>query len=164
MYVHCDLDLWPMTFNINSIHPLTMVNMSAKFDQEAHNGLVAIVFTSLFPYVILVHCNLDLWPPKSIGSILSPWLTVWVWVYWFFSMSHATIFQLYMWRHRCAGGLKKNLYLRLGSQRHRHFVGFFNMTILHWHGTTLFIQLFRETAPFSRLLRHAGDGEVVFST
>ena len=24
-----------------------MANMSAKFDQEAHNGLVAIVFTSL---------------------------------------------------------------------------------------------------------------------
>ena len=27
-----------------------MANMSAKFDQEAHTGLVAIVFTSLFPY------------------------------------------------------------------------------------------------------------------
>ena len=36
--------------------------------------------------------------------------------------SHATIFQTYMWRHRSAGGLKKTLYLRSGSQRHRHFV------------------------------------------
>ena len=25
------------------VHPLTMANMSAKFDQEAHNSLVAIV-------------------------------------------------------------------------------------------------------------------------
>ena len=39
-----------------------------------------------------------------------------VWVYWCFT-SHATIFQSYMWRHRCAGGLKKKLklYLRSGS-------------------------------------------------
>ena len=45
-----------------------MANMSAKFDKEAHNGLVSIAFTSLFPYV---NCDLDLWPPKSIGFILS---------------------------------------------------------------------------------------------
>ena len=41
-------DLWPLTSKINSVHPLTMANMSAKFDQEEHNGLVTIVFTSLF--------------------------------------------------------------------------------------------------------------------
>ena len=29
-----------------------MANMSAKFDKEAHNSLVTIVFTSLFPYII----------------------------------------------------------------------------------------------------------------
>ena len=28
-----------------------MVNMSAKFNEEAHNGLVLSVFTSLFPYI-----------------------------------------------------------------------------------------------------------------
>ena len=48
-----------------------MANMSAKFDQEAHNGLVAIVFTSLFPYMSIVTLTFDLWPPKSIGFILS---------------------------------------------------------------------------------------------
>ena len=73
------------------------------------------------------------------------------------------IIQLYMWRHRFAGGLKK-LYLRSGSQRHWHFVGFFNVPVLHRHGITLFIRLFRETAKLSRLLRHAGDTEDVFST
>ena len=37
-----------------------MANMSAKFDQEAHNGLVAIMFTSLFPYMSIVTLNFDL--------------------------------------------------------------------------------------------------------
>ena len=35
-------------------------NMSAKFDQEIHNGLVAIVFTSLFPYMSIVTLTFDL--------------------------------------------------------------------------------------------------------
>ena len=65
---------------------------------------------------------------------------------------------------RCPGGLKKKLYLRSGSQRHRHFVGFFNVPVQAPTWATLFIRLFRETAPFSRLLRHAGDTEDVFST
>ena len=30
-----------------------MANMSAKFDEEAHNGSVSIIFTSLFPYYTL---------------------------------------------------------------------------------------------------------------
>ena len=85
-----------------------------------------------------------------------------VWVYWCFT-SHATIFQSYMWRHICAGGLKE-LYLRSGSQHHRHFAGFFNVPVFHRHGTTLFIRWFRQTAPFSRLLRHDGDKEDVYST
>ena len=63
----------------------------------------------------------------------------------------------YKWRHRCAGGLKKKLYLRSGSQRHRHFAGFFNVPVLQRHGTTLFMRWFRHTAPFSRLLQHAWD-------
>ena len=58
-------------------------------------------------------------------------ITVWL-VYWCFT-SHA-------------GGLKK-LYLRSGSQRHRLFAGFFNVPVLHWHGTNLFIRWFRHTAP-----------------
>ena len=63
---------------------------------------------------------------------------VWVWVYLSFT-SQTTIFQLYIWRRRCAGGLKKKLFLRSGSQCHRHYVGFFNVPVLHRHGTTLFI-------------------------
>ena len=83
------------------------------------------------------------------------------WVFWCFA-SHATIFQSYNWRHRCAGGLKKlYMYLRSGSQRHRHFAGFLNVPVLHRHATTLFIRWFRHIAPFSRLLRHPGDTENV---
>ena len=63
-----------------------------------------------------------------------------------------------MWRHRCAGGHKK-LYLRSGSQRHIHFVGFFNVPVLQRNGTTLFIRWFWHYTPLSRLLRHAGDTE-----
>ena len=51
-----------------------MPNMSAKFDQEAHNSWVSIMFTSLFPYMSIVTSTFDLWPPKSIG-IFSPCLT-----------------------------------------------------------------------------------------
>ena len=51
-----------------------------------------------------------------------------------------------MWLHRCAGGLKK-LYLRSGSQRNRHFAGFFNVPVLHRHGINLFKRWFRRTAP-----------------
>ena len=75
IYTHYDLDLWPPTSKINRVHPLTMANMSAKFDQEAHNSLVSIVFTSLFPYMSIVTLTFDLWPPKLIGFILSSWLT-----------------------------------------------------------------------------------------
>ena len=40
----------------------------------------------------------------------------------------------------------KKLYLRSGSQRHRHFEGFLNVPILHRHGTTIFIRWSRLTA------------------
>ena len=45
IYVHCDLDLWPLTSKINRVHPLIMVNLSAKFDKKICNGSVSIVFT-----------------------------------------------------------------------------------------------------------------------
>ena len=31
-----------------------MINMSAKFDKETRNGVVSILFTSLFPYMSIV--------------------------------------------------------------------------------------------------------------
>ena len=49
-----------MTYKINTVDPLTMANMSAKFDKEIHNGLVSIVFTSLFPYMSIVTLTFDL--------------------------------------------------------------------------------------------------------
>ena len=38
-----------------------MANICAKFDQEVHNGLVSIVFTSLFRYMSIVTLTFDLW-------------------------------------------------------------------------------------------------------
>ena len=46
------------------------MDMSAKFDEEAHNGLVSILFTSLFLYMAIVTLTFDIWPAKSIGFIL----------------------------------------------------------------------------------------------
>ena len=37
-----------------------MANMSAKFDDEAHNGLVSIKFTSLLSYMFIVTLTSDL--------------------------------------------------------------------------------------------------------
>ena len=37
-----------------------MANMSAKFDEEAHNGLVSIMFTSLSPYKFIKTLIFDL--------------------------------------------------------------------------------------------------------
>ena len=71
---HRSFHIWTMTCKINRVLPLTMMNMSAKFD-EAHADLVSIVFTSLFPYMSIVTLTFDPWPPQSIGSILSLWLT-----------------------------------------------------------------------------------------
>ena len=36
-----------------------MANMSAKFDEEAHKGLVSIMFTSLIPYMFIVTSDLQ---------------------------------------------------------------------------------------------------------
>ena len=49
IYVNCDLDLWPLTSKINRVHPLVIVNMSAKFDEDVHNSLVAMAFTKIRP-------------------------------------------------------------------------------------------------------------------
>ena len=69
IFVYCDLDLWPLTSKLSRVHPLTMANMYVKFDEEAHNSLISILFTSLFPY-LFVTLTFDLWPLKSIGFIL----------------------------------------------------------------------------------------------
>ena len=43
-----------------------------------------------------------------------------------FNVTINDISVIYVTAHRCAGGPKKKYDLRSGSQRHRHFVGFFN--------------------------------------
>ena len=46
-----------------------------------------------------------------------------------FNVTINDISVIYVTAHRCAGGLKKKLDLRSGSQHHRHFVGFFNVPV-----------------------------------
>ena len=68
------------------------------------------------------------------GSPLSkPCILEWKsseWVNCLFNVTINDISVIYVTAHRCAGGLKKKLDLRSGSQRHRHFVGFFNVPVL----------------------------------
>ena len=79
------------------------------------------------------------------------------------TINDISVIYMYVTAHRCVGGLKKKLDLRSGSQRHRHLVGFFNVPSKHRHGGPPFYTIIRETAQFSRLLRHAGDTEDIFS-
>ena len=38
-----------------------MANISAKFDKEEHNGLLSIGFTSLFPSIVTLTFDLQIW-------------------------------------------------------------------------------------------------------
>ena len=62
----------------------------------------------------------ELWPGHDVLS----------WVELVCNVTVNDISVIHVTAHRCAGGLKKKLDLRSGSQRHRHFVGFFNVPVL----------------------------------
>ena len=49
-----------LTSKVDQVHPHTMVNVSAKFDEETHNRLVSIMFTKLFPNMSIVTLTFDL--------------------------------------------------------------------------------------------------------
>ena len=91
--------------------------------------------------------------------------TVWGDVNWLFNVTINYISVIYVTAHRCAGG-PKNLDLRSGSQRHRHFVGFFYVSVQAPRREHPFYTVIPKTAPCSRLLRHAGEGDTedTFST
>ena len=88
-----------------------------------------VIIILVFPAVFLIRVQRF---RKKVCTRLWNRQTQSEWVYWCLT-SHTTIFQLYTWRHRCAGGLKKKLYIRSGSQRHRHLAGFFYVPVLHRH-------------------------------
>ena len=66
IYVHCDLDLWPLTLKINMNYPPTMDNMCATFEEDTLNGLVSIRCSqgyfhtcSLWPWPLTLKINRD---------------------------------------------------------------------------------------------------------
>ena len=73
---------------------------------------------------------------------------------------------IYVTVHRCTGGLKKKFDLRSGCQRHRHFVGFFNVPVQAPTRDQPFYGYFEKPPQFSRLLRHARGygGHILAST
>ena len=64
------------------------------------------------------------------GHIVTDDLSIVELLKWLFNVTINDISVIYVTAHRCAGGLKKKFDLRSGSQRHRHFVGFFNVSVL----------------------------------
>ena len=82
-----------------------------------------------------------------------------------FNVTTNDISVIYVTAHRCAGGLKKKLDLRSGSQRHRHFVGFFNVPVLAPDTGPPFLYGDSDTPPHLVVFYdHAGDTEDTFST
>ena len=84
-------------------------------------------------------------------------------VNWLFNVTINDISVIYVTAHRCAGGLKKNLDLRSGSQRHRHFVGFFNFPVLAPDTGPTFLYIYGDSDTPPHLVAfydHAGDTEV----
>ena len=74
------------------------------------------------PYIYLLHLLFK--HSKSDKKWVSEWVNL------LFNVTINDISVIYVTAHRCAGKLKKKLDLRSGSQRHRHFVGFFNVPVL----------------------------------
>ena len=76
--------------------------------------------------------------------------------------SHLTIFQSYMWRHiDVQADWRRSWDLRSGSQRHRHFVGFFNVPVLAPTRGPTFLYGDSDTPPhLVAFYDHAGDTEV----
>ena len=75
---------------------------------------------------ILLILNRLIWEECEVPVIFFPFSKV----NWLFNVTINDISVTYVTAHRCAGGLKKKFDLRSGSQRHRHFVGFFNVPVL----------------------------------
>ena len=94
----------------------------------------------------------EIWP--------SPMLS-WIELNWLFNVTINDISVIYVTAHRCAGGLKKKYDLRSGSQRHRHFVGFFNVPVLAPTRDQPFLYGDSDTPPhLVAFYDHAGDTEV----
>ena len=79
-------------------------------------------------------------------------MSEWIWL---FNVTFNDISVIYVTAHRCAGGSKKKLNLRSGSQRHKHFVGFFNVPVQAPTRDPPFYSYSEKPPHFSRLLRHA---------
>ena len=82
-----------------------------------------------------------------------------------FNVTINNISVIHVTAHSCAGGLKNKLDLRSGSQRHRHFVGFFNMPVSSTDMGPPFLYGDSDTPPhLVAFYDHAGDTEDTFST
>ena len=74
-------------------------------------------------------------------------------VNWLFNVTINGILVIYVTAHRCAGGLKR-MGLRSASQRHRHFIRFFNVVNLNTGvGNSIAVNVIRTQSVLSGLIK-----------
>ena len=67
---------WPLTFDLQTqLSSTSIVNMSAKFDEDTHNGSVFVVHTRLFPYIYNGIISPSLNPAKIFNSIFDKFVS-----------------------------------------------------------------------------------------
>ena len=94
------------------------------FDRNAEFSEISI---QLAIYMI-AFCTYNVYANSWSTRIFIPLFHEVRWI-WLFNVTFKDISVIYVTAHRYAGGLKKKLNLRSGSQRHIHFVGFFNVPV-----------------------------------
>ena len=107
LYMTAQTDVLRLGYCLTPYQRLRLYNGAPFSRLLRHAGDTEDVFSTKNPR--RPHGGTDVQADRLIDCLTSKW----------------TIFQSYLW-YRCAGGLKK-LDLRSGPQRHRHFVGFFNV-------------------------------------
>ena len=103
-----------------------------KKNQQAYS-VVTMFHNKYLPFylvILLRFCNNQHVFELHIGAVDRAWFGWVVELNWLFNVTINDISVIYVTAHRCAGGMKKKFDLRSGSQRHRHFVGFFNVPVL----------------------------------
>ena len=103
-----------------SIHRVTFRSIFSTFQKKTISCIYDITYLSGYRK----------WMLLASDRLNSDVELSWVELNLLFNVTINDISVIYVTAHRCAGGLKKKLDLRSGSQRHRHFAGFFNVPVL----------------------------------
>ena len=112
-----------------------------RYSIHAKQDIFIVYLCSMF-ILLTISRKLEL---KRLHDAMIQW---WGKVNWLFNVTINDISVIYVTAHRCAGVLKKKLDLRSSSQRHRHFIGFFNVLVqAQTQGHSFFFYGYSEKLP-----------------